>query len=253
MLTVTNHKLEIFSPAPMKIVQIADLHKRIFGKNNEKLVQKIAKIKPDYIFLCGDMITRDCEDFRGLGDLLGALVKICPVFYAPGNHELEISEKFRWAFYKTVTENGVFYLENSTLIPDVLDRKVCIAGLTLRKENYRVNGKYDALEPYTAADINAALGQKKNFTILIAHNPLFMDVYADWGADLVLSGHVHGGVVRLPFLGGLLSPERKFFPKYSAGIYREGGTVMSVTRGLGKFRLFNPPEIVVLEIFPKNR
>ena len=83
-------------------------------------------------------------------------------------------------------------------------------------------------------------------TILLAHNPLLLDTYAAWGADLVLCGHVHGGLIRLPLAGGLLSPERKFFPKYDKGLYEKAGTKMYVSGGIGKPRFWNPPEINLL-------
>ncbi len=93
-----------------------------------------------------------------------------------------------------------------------------------------------------------ALGKRSGTTILLAHNPLFADSYAQWGADLVLCGHLHGGVVRLPFVGGVLSPERRFFPRYDKGYYQIGETQMIVSGGIGKPRLWNPPEVGVIEL-----
>ena len=87
---------------------------------------------------------------------------------------------------------------------------------------------------------------------MLAHNPLLLDSYADWGADLVLCGHMHGGLIRLPFVGGMLSPERRFFPRYDKGLYQKKNTKMYVSGGIGKLRLGNPPEINLLVLRAKN-
>lgn len=92
------------------------------------------------------------------------------------------------------------------------------------------------------------LGKSEGFTLLLAHNPLFFETYVKWGADVVLCGHIHGGSVRIPFVCGLLSPERKLFPKFSSGIYTKNKTTMLVSRGLAKFRIFSPKHIIFLSI-----
>ena len=89
-------------------------------------------------------------------------------------------------------------------------------------------------------------------TLLLAHSPLALDTYAAWGAELVVSGHVHGGMIRLPVVGGLLSPERKLFPAYSRGHYRQGHTDLIVTGGIAKPRLFNPPELRIITLQGKD-
>ena len=88
--------------------------------------------------------------------------------------------------------------------------------------------------------------------ILLAHSPIGFEAYAEWGADFVLSGHVHGGIVRIPVIGGILSPERRFLPKYTKGIYHFNSSVMNVSAGIGKFRVNNPSEFVCIDIAPKN-
>lgn len=86
---------------------------------------------------------------------------------------------------------------------------------------------------------------------LLAHSPFPAESYFAWGADLTLSGHVHGGIVRIPGIGGLLSPERKLFPKYSKGLYTKDGKYLYVNCGIGKLRLGNPPEVTMLELHSK--
>ena len=140
---------------------------------------------------------------------------------------------------------GCHPLRNET-VP--LEKSGCsplyLAGAELAYGIYRDDNRgFRHLQLYTADDLTQALGTRQGCTVLLAHNPLLLDSYAGWGADVVLSGHVHGGMVRLPFVGGVLSPERRFFPKYDKGLYEKGGTKLYVSGGIGKPRLFNPPEI----------
>jgi predicted MPP superfamily phosphohydrolase len=241
-LFVTKVKLAIADcPETLKILVLSDLHCRKFGKNNSRLINIASRQAPDCIALCGDMVSRNCIDFRSLEHLLHELCKIAPVFYSLGNHELGL--KNIDVFLETVAKTPVILLDNKS----VTFRGFTVTGITLNKTNYRKNNKFHNLDFYGINDIESAVGSKKVFTVLLAHNPFFAETYAEWGADVVLSGHVHGGVVRF-FGRGLLSPERKFFPKYSGGVHKYHKTLMFVSRGLGKLRLFNPPEMVLISV-----
>ena len=126
-----------------------------------------------------------------------------------------------------------------------------ITGASLKREVYKKDGCYKNLDVYSLSELQNAVGKPNSdaLNLLIAHHPLFADVYNAWGADITFSGHIHGGAVRIPFLNlGLLSPERRFFPRYSKGVYKVGNMLLCVSGGLGKLRLFNPPEIIVYEI-----
>ena len=127
-------------------------------------------------------------------------------------------------------------------------RGVRFAGLALPSAYFRGEGRhgYRTKRICTAETLRQYLGTCEENTVLLAHDPLCFPAYAEWGAGLTLSGHVHGGIVRIPGIGGLLSPERKFFPKYDKGKFRRGDSEMIVSGGLGKLRLFNPPEICLL-------
>ena len=250
---ITKHSL-IFDSLPKefsgkKIIQLADLHTKTFGKNNNRLIKAVKKQMPDYILLCGDMVSRDCSEFTSLENLLCSLSEICPVYYSLGNHEIDMPEKKKTKLFATIKRANVTLLNNETNIIKIGGSFIQIAGISLFRENYRRRDtKYKNLKGYKLGDLEKAIGSRQGFTILLAHNPLFARAYSEWGADLILSGHVHGGVIRLPFIGGLLSPERKFFPKYSKGIYALSSSIISVSRGLGKLRIFNPPEIVMIEL-----
>ena len=225
-----------------KIVQVSDLHRRKFGVHNSRLIRKIQSLHPGMIAMTGDQISRDVTDFSELERLLWALRGIAPIVMVPGNHELDLPPDLYERYRMVVERCGVHFLENRTEIIGGIP----YAGLTLRQEHYRNAGSYRNLADCTSEDITAALGYCLPGTVLLAHNPLFLEAYAKWGAVLVLSGHMHGGVVRLPKIGGLLSPERKFFPQYSKGSYTLGQTTMIVSGGLGKLRLGNPPELRVI-------
>lgn len=230
----------------LKIVQISDIHK----KRCEPLIcARVKQLEPDIILLTGDIVSRTEKNFSRLDRLTAGLAKICPVYACPGNHELDLPEKEYDAYRQVMRKNGINYLENSQAVYEHNGRQIKIAGAALKKGIYKnPDGGYSGLEKYTADELENAIGKKDGFTILLAHSPFCLDAYAQWGAELVFSGHVHGGAVRLPFIGGLLSPERKFFPKYSKGVYKSGKTAIVVSGGIGKLRIFNPPEIVFLEM-----
>lgn len=167
-----------------------------------------------------------------------------------GNHELDLPPAVWEQLRQTIAQSGCRLLQNQTISLEMPGSvPLYLAGADLAYGVYRdENRKFRNLQPYTAADLENDLGRRRGCTVLLAHNPLLLDSYAGWGADLVLCGHVHGGLVRLPFLGGVLSPERKFFPKYDKGLYEKDGTKMYVSGGIGKPRLCNPPEINLIHL-----
>ncbi|WP_299802301.1 metallophosphoesterase [uncultured Ruminococcus sp.] len=232
------------------LLQITDLHHREMGKNNCRIVRKAAELHPDHIVLTGDLISRDMRDFHGIASFLTALSKISPVWICVGNHELDLPPAVWEQLRQTIAQSGCRLLQNQTISLEMPGSvPLYLAGADLAYGVYRdENRKFRNLQPYTAADLENDLGRRRGCTVLLAHNPLLLDSYTGWGADLVLCGHVHGGLVRLPFLGGVLSPERRFFPKYDKGLYEKDGTKMYVSGGIGKPRLCNPPEISVIHL-----
>ncbi|MDO5560366.1 MAG: metallophosphoesterase [Oscillospiraceae bacterium] len=235
-------------------VHISDIHNKKFGKNNFKLVNSVKKLNPDCIFLTGDIVSRNISDLDGFQQFISGLLKLAPVFYSLGNHEKDVEELDKTLYssmIKFLKDSGVRLLDNSYID---LNKKIRIYGLTVDQSCYKVRGRYKNLSVTSENDINNRLGTSSDkYNILLAHNPFFYNSYAQWGADLILSGHVHGGIVRLPGLKGILSPERNFFPEYSGGLYTDTfdnrSVTMEVSRGIGKFRLFNPSEIIFLEIY----
>ncbi len=255
-LKVTNLRIKsekINNSGSISIVQLSDLHKKSFGTDNINLINAVKSLKPDLIFITGDMVSRDILNLSDFQHLISELLKICPVYYCIGNHEKDI-EKINPKLYNQLisflSASHIHILDNKTEKININNIKINISGITLPPECYKNNEKYKNLHKLTAGEISDIIGTcDDSFNILLAHNPVFFDAYAEYGADLIFSGHIHGGCVRLPFLGGILSPERKFFPKYTSGIYKKNNSSMIVSRGLGKFRVFNPPEIIFLELY----
>lgn len=239
---------EYFKKNDVKIAHISDLHKRRFGENNSRICKIINRENPDIIFITGDIVSRTETDFSGIKIFLENLKKIAPVFIIHGNHEQSLPEVFHNEFVETVENSGAVLLENNSVNLKIRKRNLHIYGL---KEDYSVykNGKsYKNLSVITKADMNRYIGRCPDGEILLlAHNPFFAKAYSQWGADYTFSGHVHGGILRI-FGKGILSPERKLFPEFSKGIYKINKMKLCVSCGLGKFRLFNPPEIVIYKI-----
>lgn len=232
----------------MKIVHLSDLHNKVFGSNNAPLLKPIAKEKPDIIVMTGDMISHDAPNTEQFLELVKRLAKIAPVYYVNGNHELsDLSDDEIECVTDILDEYGAVCLDNDSI--DIFRGKsrIRLCGLCYTAEYYRGVREYKrGWKEFMLTDMINFLGVKEPdvYTVLLAHNPLDFDVHAEWGADLSFGGHVHGGLIRLPLIRGILSPERRLLPKYKEGVYRIGNSFLVASRGLGRFRIHNPPEIV---------
>ncbi|MBR4513414.1 MAG: metallophosphoesterase [Lachnospiraceae bacterium] len=232
--------------SPLKIVAFADLHNVVFGEDNSDLLKAVEGESPDLIILAGDMITlNEAENNLKTAATIEKLSQIAPVYYGIGNHEMRYRDLGK---YMNIAGERVHFLRDEKL--EKADTGLVLYGLDLDRSYYtRFHSK-----PLSAEELAGRLGFKESekYNILIAHNPEYFDAYAGWGADLVLSGHIHGGIVRLPGLGGMISPRLKPFPKYDYGRYEKGRTVMLLTNGLGThlipLRVFNKPEIMSITL-----
>ncbi len=234
-----------------RILHLSDLHTKRFGKDYDRLIERIRPLHPDIIFFTGDLISRSEKKYAKKVTLMKRLTKIAPVYYCLGNHEVDnkaLTEKLSDELIKL----GVHVLVNSKETLRRENSQITIYGLALESYFYRnPNGDFKGLPQVTKAEITELCGKNDDdiFSVLLAHSPLPFSEYESWGADLVFSGHIHGGVIRIPFINkGLLSPERTFFPDYTYGVFRKFGANMVVSRGLGKFRIFNPSEIVLVSL-----
>ncbi len=243
--------------APLRFVVLADLHNKSYGVNNERLLDAIREAQPDGILIAGDMIVaRPGADMTVATGLIRELAAEYPIYYGNGNHEYRLKlypEDYGTMydeFMQVLRENQVIHLENEQYDLPGVDLPVRIYGLDLERQYYQRFQKTKMDRSYLDDVLGPLDGQAYN--ILLAHNPAYFTEYSRWGADLVLSGHLHGGIVRIPGIGGLISPQVDVFPRYSGGIYEKDGSTMVLSRGLGthtiNFRLFNRPELIVLAI-----
>lgn len=229
-----------------RIVVLGDLHSTYFGEKNEKLLETVKAQEPEYIFLVGDLL----DAFRDVppgyaGETAAGLAAIAPTYYVTGNHEWAVGDVPE--LKQALEARGVTVLSNRFVTLERNGDTAVLAGID------DPNGYADQKSPETVAEeIRAACGEDAFWMLLAHRNDRFPEQYSLLGADLVVSGHGHGGVVRLPFTDGLISTDRTFFPSYTAGLYEENGSTLFVTRGLGNsgptFRLFNRPEVAVVII-----
>jgi predicted MPP superfamily phosphohydrolase len=242
----------------MKIVMLTDLHSNTYGNTNEILIRRIQEKSPDLILVAGDMIVgRESEDMDTAYQLLHRLSKSYPIYYGIGNHEqrLILNHSRAYEEYQNkLKSEGIIFLENRSITLKKENQILSITGVMIGKEYFKKLKQPIMTKEY----LQNLVGFPNNqwYNILIAHNPSFFSTYASWGADLTVSGHNHGGIIRLPGLGGVVSPQYKLFPKYDAGRFEKDNKVMLVSRGLGlhtiKVRILNRPELMVITLKNKD-
>ena len=237
-----------------RIVFLSDLHNYSYGEENGRLFQAIISARPDLILIGGDMLVRkDGNSYEDTLRFLCRLPSICKVYYANGNHEQKLKERPEaysqsYKDYQSrLCSAGIVFLENESVRIPWDGAGICITGLEIGLDGYRKFGRRPIEEEEIESRVGAA---DSSYQILLAHNPAYVEAYRKWGADLILSGHLHGGIVRIPGIGGVIAPDLTLFPKYSGDIYREEDATVVVSKGLGAhsvpIRLLNPAEMVVL-------
>ena len=246
-----------------KIVQISDLHNKSFGKDNKRLLETIDSQNPDIVVITGDLVEGDNKDFDVALNLIDELLKKYKVYHIIGNHEQKSLIKKHKELYKTYFDKlynkNIVNLDNEKTKVEKDGKYINIYGLIVPLEYYPYFFKnYENKNMKLEQDfINNKLGEinRDEYNILLAHTPFFFEEYEKYGVDLVLAGHVHGGIIRLPKVGGLLSPNREFFPKYDFGKYIKNNTTMLLSKGLGGskvlIRFACKPEIVSITLKSK--
>lgn len=233
-----------------RILHISDLHNSRFGAGNVQLAERVNELNPDYIFVSGDCLDR----FTRSGDAFISLLKILsrkyPVFYSLGNHDAIVrrdAPEVYDDFYSELCSLGVRVLDNERIIFGEGESKLYLYGVSaIRDEN--------GIVVLTPDIIEEKVGKRPDDApvLLISHEGHLFDEFATWGADLTFSGHIHGGMVRLPFVGAVFGEVGKFFPKYSRGAYEKNGKFMNLSGGLGytkfKFRFLNTPEMSIITL-----
>lgn len=229
-----------------RIAHLSDLHNTEIGKENGKLFKKLTEANPDIIVITGDLIDSRRTNILLALNFTKKAVEIAPCYFVSGNHESRISE---YAYLEAeLKKQGVTVLDNKTAEIEKAGEKIALIGV--RDPSFDFKGDFYDVDNFLKSSIEPL--QTKTFTVVLSHRPELFDIYVNSGADLILSGHLHGGQVRLPFVGGLLSPDPSLFPEYDAGLFTENSTNMIVSRGIGNsvipIRFNNRPEIIVVTL-----
>ena len=231
------------------IVHISDLHSKNWGST---LVDLIQIEEPDIIVITGDLIDSNNQDVDIALDFVNQIREIAPIYFVSGNHEA-------WSdlysiLEEKLTELGVTILDNDRVVLTKGDEQILLAGLqdpAFYSESNLLNEQNNIVE----SNLQELINDFEGFKLLLSHRPELFDMYVQNEIDLVLSGHAHGGQIRIPLIGGLVAPNQGFFPTYSAGRYIENNTNMIVSRGLGNsilpVRVNNRPELIIVTLESK--
>ncbi len=239
------------------IVQISDLHNKNFGKQPNRLIEEIQVLTPDMIVITGDIIDSNHTNIETAIAFLEEAVKIAPCYYITGNHELWLEEAVRSDLMEKISNTGTVILndeaiditiktDTNTTSGDSNDNKTSVS------ESFTLVGLDDGSLLSDTLHTLTKDNDKSQFILLLAHEPQNMMLYSKENVDLILSGHAHGGQVRLPFVGGLVAPDQGFLPDYTEGLHEENGVSMIISRGIGNsmvpVRVFNRPEIICVDL-----
>ena len=239
----------------VQIALISDLHGQEFGEGNERLERKLAGQAPDLICVVGDMFEADAseDEIADFAALLRELVEIAPVFVSYGNTEIAY-EAANGAQWRQAAENaGATVLEEDYVDLEINGQALRIGGIfgyafrnAQNEAAWKASETYQFLSNFTETDA---------YKILLCHRPdsfIFGEAYNNWAVDLVLCGHTHGGLCRLPFVGGLYAPEQGWLPQYDKGLFTLGEIKMVITSGLSGYgwipRVLNLPEITMIQL-----
>lgn len=227
-----------------RIIQVSDLHNAEFGDGQSRLIEKVEAAEPDAIFLTGDLVDSNRYDLEVSLTLVEALVEMSDVYFVMGNHEVA-SNKID-EIVEALEEREVHVLMNDAVEWELDGEVIQIAGIN--DPLYNINL---AEEEFTRQALDEA-GLSDGFTLLLAHRPEMIRVYAEENIDMVFSGHAHGGQIRFPGLGGLIAPGQGWFPTMTQGVFERSETQLVLSRGIGNsgfpLRLFNRPEIVAVTL-----
>lgn len=257
-LTTTSYSVEVDISKRIRIVHLTDLHSREFGDDNQELISSIEDIHPDVIFMTGDMLDREDETPGVVLNLISELVKIAPVYYGYGNHEVEWDQRNKYNLKEMLQQAGA-----TVLICDYIDTEI-------NNQNVRIGGYYNYFkQPHMLIDDKEKIVKERDWAdefmdtdqqkLLLSHIPTG---WLDWGqidrydVGVVFCGHYHGGLIRIPIIEqGLYAPYVEWFPEYTVGMFSGEVSTCILSTGLstehGIPRIYNPPEIVVVDLIPE--
>ena len=253
LYTKTHYKIHFYQEtskkvsANIRIAVISDIHNREYGENNETLLSDLRTLKPDLILFLGDMVIRDVDDYQAMLDLVSASTGIAPCYGILGNHEME---RIYYGNDKGLTDAfknaGLHVLRNAKEEIQIGKDTVQLFGVEGTAYGFE---EYGGREFMDKADIDPTA-----LSIVMAHIPVLFDQMAGYDFDLGIAGHVHGGIMNVPFIGGLYTEEEGFFPKFTAGKYiLDNQQTLIISAGLADSRRSRPrinvmPELVVIDI-----
>lgn len=230
------------------ILHLSDLHNKSFGEGQSILLERMEVLDPDLIVITGDLIDRRRFDLDTAMELIDGAVEMAPVYFVAGNHEAWSGKYDR--VKEVLQKAGVVVLDNEAVQIQKEEDHIHLLGL--QDPAFLVSGYRKKWDPIHVTNQLAEWDELEEMTILLSHRPDLFSNYAQSQAELVFSGHAHGGQIRLPAIGSLFAPDQGFFPAYTEGVYTEEGTTMWVSRGLGNslfpLRVFNRPELVLVTL-----
>lgn len=231
-----------------RIAHVSDLHNTEIGKDNETLLTMLRNAEPDIIAITGDLIDSRNTNIEIALRFVQQAVTIAPCYYVTGNHEARVSAYD--ALKIGMEEAGVIILEDARM--KIIEDGESITVIGVNDPSYQTDYLFGDAQSVVDSKLAQLCPNSAGFTILLSHRPELFESYVKNDVDLVLSGHAHGGQIRLPFVGGLIAPNQGLFPKYDAGLYTKENTNMIVSRGIGNsilpLRINNPPEIILIQL-----
>ena len=228
-----------------RIVHLSDLHGKVFGDRQKRLIKRIISLKPDIVAATGDMVSVNGKGLNSASIIASSLSEYnIPMLYVSGNHEAWLNGYA--AVKEVLTSRGCIVLDNKIYIAERGNDRITFIGIG---DQRLFRTKYtDGIEGYTLK-LKQLCDKTEGFRILLAHRPQLIERYSAVGVDLAFCGHAHGGQIRLPFVGGLYAPEQGILPEYDSGVHRIGGMTEVISRGLGNssfpIRFLNRPEVSV--------
>ncbi len=235
-----------------RIAHVSDLHNAEIGEDNQRLISVIYEAEPDIIAITGDLIDSRNTDIETALRFAEKAVKIAPCYYVTGNHEARATE---YAELKNgLTDLGVIVLDNKRVELEREGKSITLIGAD--DPSLKADYLFDDEKSVVKAQLQNLFSENDGYTVLLSHRPELFDIYSESGADLILSGHAHGGQIRLPFIGGVFAPHQGFLPEYDGGLYTQDTVNMIVSRGVGNslfpLRINNRPEVVLIGLQGKT-
>lgn len=250
-LEVTNYSLENekipSSFNDYKIAQISDFHNTKSKRLTNSLIRKLKQEQPNIIVITGDLIDAKKTDIEVATHFIEEISNIAPIYHVTGNHE--VSTKDYEKLKENLISNNVTILESTCISIKENEEEINLLGID---DPSIIRDSFIDDSTITKTNLENISYDKEKYSILLSHRPELFDTYVQSNIDLILTGHAHGGQIRIPFIGGVIAPNQGIFPKYTSGVLKKDSTTMIISRGIGNsilpFRINNRPELVIITL-----